>query len=65
MIFHWLGELYDRWEERKDLSESELFLEKYRHGRSLDCAFTLSLFDVDATDPCILEGKGANASSQR
>lgn len=65
MIFHWFGELYDRWEERKDHSDSELFLKKYRHGCSLDCWFTLSLFDVVATDTGILEGKGANASSQR
>lgn len=59
MIFYWFGEPLNIWEERKDNSESKLFLEKYRHGLQ----FTLSLFDVDAIDTGISEGKGANASS--
>lgn len=65
MSFHWFGELCNRWEERKDHSESELFLEKHRQGCSLERWFTLGLFDVDATDTGITEGKGAHASSQR
>lgn len=46
-------------------AESELSLEKYRHVQCLDLCFIPRLFDVDATDRGISEGKGAKASSQR
>lgn len=45
-------------------AESELSLEKYRHVQCLGLWFALRLFDVDATDSGISEGKGAKASSQ-